>query len=70
LVARVEDVLDVEDGEIPLDTACYEPGVLHPEGFRHQVAFAARPVPTWTYAVAGRRIVKTLHLLEPARACG
>lgn len=62
LVARVEDTLVVDGEEIPLDTSCYEPGVLHPEGFRHQVAFAARPVPTWTYAVAGRRLVKSLHL--------
>lgn len=61
-LARVEDTLVADGMSVGLDTACYEPGVLHPEGFRHQVGFQARPYPTWTYEVLGRTIKKSIHL--------
>ncbi len=61
LVSRVEDTFVADDGvRIPLDTGCYEPGILHPEGYRSLVDFHANPLPQWTYRAADREIRKTL----------
>jgi glycogen debranching enzyme len=63
LVSRLEETLVVEeDARIPLDTACYEPGILHPEGYKSLQAFTASPCPSWTYEAAGREIRRTVEL--------
>jgi predicted glycogen debranching enzyme len=63
LVSRLEETLVVENDErIPLDVACYEPGILHPDGYRHLVDFALLPAPTWTYRAAGRELRRTVAL--------
>lgn len=63
LVSRLEETLVVEDGErIPLDTACYEPGILHPDGYRSLVTFSQTPEPTWTFQARGREIRRMVTL--------
>lgn len=62
LVSRIEETLVADGSRHPLDVACYEPGVLHPEGFRHLFDFVRTPRPTWTYRVAGRELRRTIGL--------
>lgn len=60
LVSRLEETVVDGDVRVPLDIGCYEPGILHPEGYRSLADFSRAPDPTWTFRAAGRQIRRTL----------
>jgi predicted glycogen debranching enzyme len=64
LVSRLEETLLADGERIPLDTACYEPGILHPEGYRNLMGFTLTPVPTWTFRAAGRELRRSVTLSQ------
>jgi glycogen debranching enzyme len=59
-LSRIEETLVADGARAPLDVACYEPGVLHPEGFRHLEEFSRSPTPTWRYRALGRVLIRRL----------
>ncbi|MFO0700888.1 MAG: amylo-alpha-1,6-glucosidase [Nitrospira sp.] len=48
LVNHLEEWLSMDGQEFPLSTNVY-PGVIHPLGYRHCVAFSSTPWPTWMF---------------------
>lgn len=56
LLSRLEETLVADGARLGLDTGCYEPGVLHPEGYRQLVDFVREPTPTWRFRALGREL--------------
>lgn len=65
LVSRLEETLAADGESVGLDTGCYEPGIFHPEGFRHLVDFSRDPYPTWRFRALNREIKRTVRLGRP-----
>lgn len=58
LVNGLDAWIDTAAGTFPLSTQRYLPDVLHPDGFRHLVAFSNEPWPTWRFEFPdGTRVV-------------
>ena len=70
VLARCEAILRDASGAWPLDASWYEPGVVHPDGWRHLEGFEPHPVPTWIHAVGGRRVRRRLGLRSGGGAAG
>ncbi|HYC78086.1 MAG TPA: glycogen debranching enzyme N-terminal domain-containing protein, partial [Planctomycetota bacterium] len=62
LLSRLEETVVADGARASLDVACYEPGVLHPEGFRHLVDFSLEGAPTWRYQALEREIRRRVTL--------
>jgi predicted glycogen debranching enzyme len=65
LVSRLEETLAADGSSAGLDTGCYEPGVLHPEGYGRLVDFTRDPYPTWRFRALDREIRRTVRLGRP-----
>src|SRR5215467_1839125 len=61
LISKLEEVLFIGGIEVALSTNQY-PGAVYPQGYRHLVDFRLAPFPTWTFAIHGAVIEKTLFL--------
>ncbi|SFV17145.1 glycogen debranching enzyme, putative [Methylobacterium sp. 174MFSha1.1] len=65
LVNGIEAEVATEGGTVPLSTQAYAPDVIHPDGWRHLVDFAARPWPLWTYRLPDGTTIRHEVLVEP-----
>lgn len=63
LVSGLEMAVRTDEGVFPLSSERYAPGVVHPDGWRHLLAFTADCWPTWTFKLPGGvRIVAELFV--------
>jgi predicted glycogen debranching enzyme len=49
VLSKVDETVTVGDATFDLSSNRYPNGVVYPDGWRHVAAFAAYPVPTWTF---------------------
>jgi predicted glycogen debranching enzyme len=63
LLSKLEETVVVEGRRYELSANQY-PGVVHPQGFKYQVAFRLDPFPTFVYEVEGLRIEKTVFMVQ------
>ena len=67
LLSRLDETLVLPAARVELGCSIF-PGAIHPRGDQWLTAFAAEPVPTWTYAGAGWVLHKRLALLAGEHA--
>ncbi len=51
LVNGIEAWVEIDGQRIPLSTQVYEPGVVHPDGYRQLSEFTRDPWPRWTWSI-------------------
>jgi len=63
MLSKLEETARVGGSAYPLSTNCY-PGVVYPEGYRHQVGFSFSSHPTFTYSLGGARLEKSVRMVH------
>jgi predicted glycogen debranching enzyme len=63
LLAKLEETLVIDGRRYELSANQY-PGVIHPDGFKHQTAFRLDPFPVFTYEVEDLRLEKTVFMVQ------
>jgi predicted glycogen debranching enzyme len=63
LLSKLEETLIIDGRRYELSTNQY-PGVVHPQGFNYQVGFRLDPFPVFTYEVEGRRLKKSVFMVQ------
>jgi predicted glycogen debranching enzyme len=58
LVNALEVFADGGEGPLPLSSHLYAPGVVHPDGLAHLVAFSHEPFPTWRYELRSGTLIE------------
>lgn len=61
MLSKFEETLLIGDEQYELSTNQY-PGTIHPEGYKYLCRFRQDPFPTWTYAVQGLEIERTVFM--------
>jgi predicted glycogen debranching enzyme len=64
LLSKLEETLVVGGKRIDLSTNEYGGGVVHPEGYRLLVEYRQEPFPTFTFAVEGVRLEKSVFMVH------
>ncbi|HEV7905141.1 MAG TPA: amylo-alpha-1,6-glucosidase [Pyrinomonadaceae bacterium] len=62
LLSKFEETLILDGERFDLSTNFYQPGVIHPQGFRQQVNFRLDPFPLFTYQVGDARVEKLVFM--------
>ncbi|MCX8194753.1 MAG: glycogen debranching enzyme N-terminal domain-containing protein [Candidatus Micrarchaeota archaeon] len=63
MLSKFEEFAKVGGSEYPLSTNCY-PGVVYPEGFRHQIGFSFYHHPTFLYSLGDVRLEKSVRMVH------
>ncbi|MBX7054569.1 MAG: amylo-alpha-1,6-glucosidase [Pyrinomonadaceae bacterium] len=63
VISKYEETLVVNGVRHELSANRF-PGIIHPQGFRLLSSFSAEPFPTWTFAVGGVELVKTIFMVH------
>src|SRR5262249_4314371 len=63
LLSKFEEVLTIDGRRCELSTNQY-PGVVHPQGFNHQIGFRLDPFPTFLYEVEGLQLTKSVFMVK------
>src|SRR5712691_11264140 len=63
LLSKLEETLIIDGRRYELSANQY-PGVVHPEGFKHQTGFRLDPFPVFTYEVEGVRLEKRVFMVQ------
>ncbi len=58
LVNGMEAWVETADGNFSISAQCYQPDVVHPDGFARIVEFGTEPWPTWHYQIGSDAMLK------------
>jgi predicted glycogen debranching enzyme len=64
LLSKLEETLIVDGRRYELSTNCYEPLVIHPEGYRITREFRLDPFPVFVFAFEGVEIEKSIFMIH------
>ena len=63
LLSKLEEALTIDGRRYELSTNQY-PGVVHPQGFNHQIGFRLDPFPTFIYEIDGVQLTKSIFMVQ------
>src|SRR5215831_637290 len=63
LLSKLEETLVIDGRRYELSTNQY-PGVVHPQGFNHQLGFRLDPFPTFLYEMEGVQLTKSVFMVQ------
>src|SRR5215468_6605287 len=63
LLSKLEETLVIDGRRYELSTNQY-PGVVHPQGFNHQIGFRLDPFPTFLYELEGVQLSKSVFMVQ------
>src|SRR5215471_12811461 len=63
LLSKLEEALSIDGRRYELSANQY-PGVVHPQGFKHQIGFRLDPFPTFIYEIEGVQIIKSGFMVQ------
>src|SRR5215813_11520118 len=63
LLSKFEEAIIIDGRRYELSTNQY-PGVVHAQGFNHQVGFRLDPFPTFLYEVEGAQLTKSVFMVQ------
>jgi predicted glycogen debranching enzyme len=63
LLSKLEETLVIDGRRYELSANQY-PGVIQPQGYKHQIGFRLDPFPVFTYEIEGIRIEKSVFMIQ------
>src|SRR5215813_14530175 len=63
LLSKFEEALIIDGRRYELSANQY-PGVVHPQGFNHQICFRLDPFPTFLYEMEGVQLTKSVFMVQ------
>ncbi len=64
LLSKLEETVIVDGRRFELSTNCYEPIIIHPEGYRITRGFRLDPFPVFVYAFEDTEIEKSIFMIH------